>query len=336
MTTYKTSGQTIRPIYTKEDLNKIEAELERAGLFIEYRGHGGSYFRKLNPLPGQGFVEAPPHSQITRNFIDFKGERALNFAISKGWEQWFTPLIVSTRPFRGPNLSSDEAKINMASEIDSWESTAMCKTLFETLQKILPTNINKIIAFGLGQIGDVELISPMRIFDVQSHREHALVLTVARALNGRKGTNQENNVPVYLQDPAYTTVCKSVLSDTYGFKIIDGFGARGFTMVDENTLVMGHHPNYPLREIIADIARPAAMCWSPPNRELFENEPPRRKIYATDVDSVRVYEMLKEYEETPIPGFRSRKPFADHDNFQIEWMEEPFYDSVWYIRKQKT
>ncbi|KAI1662377.1 hypothetical protein F4813DRAFT_385091 [Daldinia decipiens] len=334
--TTKNPKQTIRPIYTKEDLNKIEAELERAGLFIEYRGRGGSYFRKLNPLPAQGLIEAPPHTQITRNSIDFKGERALNFAISQGREQWFTPFVVTTRPFRGPNLSSDEAIKHMESEIKSWESSAMCKTIFKTLQDILPTNINKIIAFGLGQIGDLELVSPIRMFDVQSYREHALLLTIARALNERKGTNQGSNVAVYLQDPAYTTVCKSVLSGTYGFRIINGFGARGFTMVDENTLVMGHHPSFPLREIIADIARPAAMCWPPPDPTRFQNVSQRHIIYASDVESVRVDEMLKEYEEVSFPGFRSKHPVPDHDHFQIEWMEEPFYDNVWYVRKPKA
>ncbi|KAI0113007.1 hypothetical protein F4814DRAFT_420304 [Daldinia grandis] len=300
MATYTTPRGTIQPIYTTGDLHKIEAELGRADLFIEYRGRGGSYFKKLNPLPRQGLVEAPPHSQVTRNVIDYKGERELDVAISRGREQWFTPMMVVTRPFRGPNLSSNEVIMNMETEIASWESTRMCESLFKTLQNVLPTNINKIIGFGLGSIGD-----------------------------------QGNKVAVYLQDPAYTSVCKGVLSGTYGFRIINGFGARGFTMVDENTIVMSHHPNYPLREIIADIARPAAVCWTPSNREGFAKQPPRGKILSSDVDSVRIDEMLKEYQETPIPGFRSKNPVPSHDDFQISWMEEPFYDSVWYIRKPK-
>ncbi|KAI0845829.1 hypothetical protein F5Y00DRAFT_265163 [Daldinia vernicosa] len=332
MTTHKTPEQILEPIYRKEDLIKIEEELKKDDLFIEYRGRGGSLFKKLNPLPRQGLVEAPPNYQVTRNFIEFEGERALDFAIKQGKEQWFTPLLVSTRPFRGPTLSSDEVITHMTREIESWESNPMCKTLFETLQKTLPDNIDKIIAFGSGSIGNLDLISPHRIADVQSCREHALLLTVARALNERNGiTNQKDGVAIYLQDPSYTSVCKSALK-TYGFQIVDGFGARGFTMVDENTLVVGHHPNYPLREIIADLARPAAMCWSPPTEPRFENAPPRRKVYATDVDSVRISKMLQEYKVIPIPGFRSKIPIPNHDDFQIEWMEEPCYDNVWYVR----
>ncbi|KAI1801475.1 hypothetical protein F4811DRAFT_555765 [Daldinia bambusicola] len=325
----RTSGGVNQPIFTKQVFLDLEAELERAGTHIEYTSRGGFKFKKVNPLPGQNLVDASPNSLVVRNFIEFRGERSLNFAISKGRDRWFTPVIVSTRPIHGPNITSSTTMTHMINEIQDWESNAICRSLSDTLKAILPTNINKIIAFGLGSIGNLYLNSPLRIFDIQSYREHAYVLTVARALNERRGAN-EGEVAVYLQDPSYTTVCKEVLIQTFGFNIIDGYGARGFAMVDENTLVLGHHPSFPLREVLADMTRPAAMCVPFTDQREFNDLPTRNKVILADIESTRVHRMLQEYEEVSIPG---ANPKTYPSQFKIAWMQEPFYDSKWYVRK---
>lgn len=36
---------------------------------------------------------------------------------------------------------------------------------------------------------------------------------------------------------------------------------NGFLEVNENTIVFSQFPNVPIRQIIADIARPAMMIW---------------------------------------------------------------------------
>ncbi|KAI1473039.1 uncharacterized protein F4812DRAFT_454858 [Daldinia caldariorum] len=326
MATPQTSGNVDRPIFTKQAFLDLEVELERAGPHIQYTGRNGSRFKKVNPLPGQGFVEAPPNSMVIRNFIEFKGERTLKFAKSKGWDQWFTPVIVSTRPIHGPNITASTAMTHMKNEIRDWESNEICRSLSNTLKAILPSTINKIIAFGLGAIGNLDLSSPFRIYDIQSYREHAYVLTIARALNEIKGAN-EDEVAIYLQDPTYTTVCREVLTGTFGFNIINGYGARGFAMVDENTLMLGHHPNFPLREIIADIARPAAMCVPFFDKESFDKLPTRNKVILADIPSARVHAMLQEYEEESIPGSYPKSSLPDLAEWRHEWMEEPFHDT---------
>ncbi|KAI1478155.1 hypothetical protein F4774DRAFT_426886 [Daldinia eschscholtzii] len=324
-----------QPIYAKQDFLNIEAELERAGSHIEYRGRAGWYFKKANPLPGQSLDDAAPNSMIVRNYIEFVGERALNVATANGWDQWLTPMVVSTKPIHGPNIDTHTAATYMTNEILDWESNPICTNLYNTLKGILPANIDKIVAFGIGRIGNVHLNSPDRLFDVQSFREYAYLLTVAKALNDRKAAGEEQ-VAIYVQDPTYTSVCKEVLSRDFGFHIIGGYGARGFAMVDENTLVAGHHPNFPLREIIADIARPAAMCWPFWGKHEFDRLPTRNKIIAADIETDRVRAMLEEYQEVPIPGTRSKNNTLGQSEWNIAWLEEPFYDSKWYVRKSKV
>ncbi|KAK6956794.1 hypothetical protein Daesc_002074 [Daldinia eschscholtzii] len=174
----------------------------------------------------------------------------------------------------------------------------------------------------------------MTLFDVQSFREYAYLLTVAKALNDRKAAGEEQ-VAIYLQDPTYTSVCKEVLSRDFGFRIISGYGAHGFAMVDENTLVAAHHPNFPLREIMADIARPAAMCWPFWGKDDFDRLPTRNKVIAADIETDRVRAMLKEYQDVPIPGTRPKNNTRQSE-FNIAWLEEPFHDSKWYVRKSKV
>ncbi|KAI8963207.1 hypothetical protein F5Y11DRAFT_365367 [Daldinia sp. FL1419] len=320
-----------QPIYRREDLLRIEEELNKAGSHIEYKSRHGVLFKRLNPLPGVGYIEVPPHHTATRNFITTGGEKELNHAAFESRAEWFTPLDVVPMQIHGPNLTAEEAIRYMDAEISKWESSAMCASFFEGIKQVLPRNAKKIVAFGLGPIGILHYDSDIRIQDIQSFREHAYVLTVARALSQRNGFR----VPIYVQDPSYTSVCKQVLPARYGIEVIGGWGARGFLLVDDETVVMNHHANYAMREIIASIARPAAMCWAPNRRrQLFEGTPTQR-AYARDVDSTFIDRMLEVYDLVAIPGLRPKVAYPDASYFRTDWMIEPFYDSVWYVRRQR-
>ncbi|KAI1406169.1 hypothetical protein F4819DRAFT_441827 [Hypoxylon fuscum] len=87
--------------------------------------------------------------------------------------------------------------------------------------------------------------------------EHIVVDRVAATI---QEMTKGKAVQVYFQDPGYTSVCKEILRELE-HEVIECFGARGFTMIDENTLVIAHCASFPIREIVADIARPLAMCW---------------------------------------------------------------------------
>lgn len=56
-----------------------------------------------------------------------------------------------------------------------------------------------------------------------------------------------------------TSVDRDVLADI-GFEMIDD--PRGWLEIDERSVVLSVAPNVPVKEIIADTARPAIVIWS--------------------------------------------------------------------------
>jgi len=70
----------------------------------------------------------------------------------------------------------------------------------------------------------------------------------------------------YAQDPDYTDIDREVLEQS-GITILDD--PQGFLEVDDSTAVLSFGANIPLRQVIADIARPAMMVW---DRNEFSDE----------------------------------------------------------------
>jgi hypothetical protein len=56
-----------------------------------------------------------------------------------------------------------------------------------------------------------------------------------------------------------TSVDREVLTDI-GFEMIDD--PRGWLEIDERSVVLSVAPNVPVKEIIADTARPAVVIWN--------------------------------------------------------------------------
>ncbi|POR35202.1 Uncharacterized protein TPAR_04632 [Tolypocladium paradoxum] len=176
------------------------------------------------------------------------------------------------------------------------------RQLEETLGKAtFPRHIDKIIGFGLGEMTSID--GPCGLIEEGRGRtcmQHALVLSLARLLEQKTGVKVECHV----QDPGYTRLCKEALA-AKGIKVAEP--ETGFLLVDEATLVFSVSPNVPVRQIIADVARPAAMIWHP-----VEEEEERREWrkdskgtwispHTTDPDSPRLREMVKGYTMLPFP-----------------------------------
>lgn len=66
------------------------------------------------------------------------------------------------------------------------------------------------------------------------------------------------------QDPAYTRVDKSVLEED-AIRCLDDPG--GFLDVDNLSVVISIAPDIPVRQVVADIARPTVMVWERVTRE---------------------------------------------------------------------
>ncbi|CAH0041332.1 unnamed protein product [Clonostachys rhizophaga] len=205
----------------------------------------------------------------------------------------------------------------------NWTKSKVCKELADTIAGIpnVASTIDKVVCFGLGAFsdsGDGEGKkdgesdgTPVR----RTMTQHAAALTMATEFGKRVG---KGPLKVYTQDPAYTDSEKQVLRD-HGIEVVGGSGALGFTYVDSDALVFSIAPNIPVRQIVADIARPAAMVWCTVEPEgvaspKWEVENFGGKWYSvapwsTDPDSPRTRELVDSYAVYKFP--RDERRFGD-------------------------
>lgn len=122
--------------------------------------------------------------------------------------------------------------------------------------------MEKVICFGLGDIcrKPPEWMKRQAGKDFQTHDaefvsdamlQHAIALAMRHICSGLAG----HRIPLLAQDPDYTEEGKKILMDS-GFSIVGEHGAGGFAEIDDGSLVFSGCVEAPLKQIIADIARP--------------------------------------------------------------------------------
>ncbi|KAK4183493.1 hypothetical protein QBC35DRAFT_542961 [Podospora australis] len=162
----------------------------------------------------------------------------------------------------------------------------------------MPT-IKKIEAFGCGSfVWDTDENTPCI-------RQHALALCLRDHFEEKQG----HKVQLFAQDPDYRRIDRQILKGKIaGFKILED--PWGFIEVDEETLVISIAPTAPIRQIVADIARPAMMIWCPvfkpddPDTAQINPQVPESKC---DPSTPRLRELLK--------GHREHRLTKDPDDF---------------------
>lgn len=137
----------------------------------------------------------------------------------------------------------------------SWLQSETCKKLQEYLCTADLPRIEKIVAFGLGDFSFHD--------DGSHHTQHAAIATLAGILKRRQSGH---SLQCYVQDPAYSDADKEFL-EKRGLVVLRD--PQAFLEVDETTLVFTASPNVPVRQVVADLARPAALLWetTPPTLE---------------------------------------------------------------------
>ncbi|KAL2128740.1 hypothetical protein VTI74DRAFT_8697 [Chaetomium olivicolor] len=87
----------------------------------------------------------------------------------------------------------------------------------------------------------------------------ALVLLLQQYLCKLQGMPELKYLEAYKQDPKYTTQDKKVLRQV---NLRPAQDLVGFLLIDERTLVIAISPTKPVRQVVADIAKPAVMLWT--------------------------------------------------------------------------
>ncbi|KAI0538791.1 hypothetical protein GGR58DRAFT_500765 [Xylaria digitata] len=145
---------------------------------------------------------------------------------------------------------------------------------------VLPSTINKIVCFGLDNdiIGNPSLSGgwwmprEKREDEVrqlnednkwessafETNSQHLAAVSIKEYLE----TNLEKKVRLLTQNPAYTQDTMAIIR-RQGFEIMGTSQIQGFLEVDENTVVISINPNTCVKEILADLARPAAFITAP-------------------------------------------------------------------------
>lgn len=145
-----------------------------------------------------------------------------------------------------------------------WQNSKTCKHLAALVQDILGTNtVKKVLCFGLGdfcrsapewlkrQHGSWDEDSEVKNV-MGSMIQHSMALTIAQLCCGDK------KLPLLAQDPDYTEVAEEILTKKE-FKIVGTHGAGGFAEIDEESIIISPFAAAPVKQIIADLARPALI-----------------------------------------------------------------------------
>jgi hypothetical protein len=157
-----------------------------------------------------------------------------------------------------PDLSDEEAEEFFKMSLAKWEASEQCTRLRSILASAkLPLGITKIVAFACGPFSRIIPEPHYCRGSIRSATQHALIFTLRDILS--KGSGEvPDEIKCYAQDPAYTAIDKSLLEKA-GVKVLND--PEAFLEVDELTVVLSFCPNVCVRQVVADIARPAMMIW---------------------------------------------------------------------------
>lgn len=147
---------------------------------------------------------------------------------------------------------------------DTWKQL---RTLIRALMlKNNPGNINKILGIGCGLISVDD--GDGGTFADRCTSQHASLLTM-RDTVCEFAKQCPDAIKCYIQDPAYTDVDRSVFSEA-GFIILED--PQAFLEVDDSTVVFSCAPNVLVRQLIAELARPAIMILNRVERNCNEQQ----------------------------------------------------------------
>lgn len=170
----------------------------------------------------------------------------------------------------------ENARFLFDAKQEQWDVSMTCKAFTSQFRQLLKgggkaRNVNKIICFGLGdmhvKVPDWWRIQNEALPEDQRQLEtsevegafvhHALALTmasVARSCADPEGSE----VRLLTQDPGYCHETREIVREL-GFEVVGIYGAGGFTEVDSESIVFSAYAKAPVKQMIADLARPVAI-----------------------------------------------------------------------------
>lgn len=210
--------------------------------------------------------------------------------------------------YEEPSLPANKVKDSLDTVMAEWDSSLHIQHLTDIFTTPGAPRITKIVAFALGSIAlDSRHPSP-----TESLHQHAMAIHLGRRLC----------CPVFLQDPVYMPL-EVTLFSSLGATILPN--PEGLLEMDDDTLVISIYPDVPIRQMVADIARPAAMIW---NRVTGDKMKMRHNW--TDPESGRLVKMMEGYRTWPLFEERDKEEAKGRGN---KWRYHTFGDLKVYVRR---
>jgi hypothetical protein len=160
--------------------------------------------------------------------------------------------------------SPESVRVAFKDGIKQWQGSPDCRRLRDLFDSMLPQTVNKVVAFACGTM-------TINYRQERTVMQHAMALTILDILQRRRPGKQQPDIRCFVQDPSYTDTDEEILGGA-GVTVVQD--PRGFLEVDDQTVVVSISPDIPIRQIIADIARPAVLIW---DKVMFEAEDAEHK-----------------------------------------------------------
>ncbi|KAI0886829.1 uncharacterized protein GGS22DRAFT_118217 [Annulohypoxylon maeteangense] len=288
-------------LWTKEALIRIEDQIKGDDINVRINGYVGE---------GQS-VQKETNSDQSKLRVQFHGYQELAFPpATKPDSTPYNTMSIKTIPY--------DYEDSLPSGVDwvwnncykgIWRGCPIMHLLYSTFMRIPLPPINKVVCFDLGPLA-VRWDDPSRKASRGIYR-HLAAMTLIEAMNKRFN----GGIHLYAQDPNYSPDCIRILSQK-GFEIVGTHGAAGLAKIDEQTLLFAPNPSFCLKEIVADIARPAVMVWNPVLTPEESDYKTKSKVpdslndntlisfhhrLPTDPDTPRVRALMQDYEKHFFP-----------------------------------
>ncbi|KAI2462819.1 hypothetical protein F4781DRAFT_172321 [Annulohypoxylon bovei var. microspora] len=294
------SGQKLWMGY---DLERVEYELVHYRTMPSFtiRRIDGSVVSIKNPMFGVSNPIWKPHVKFQHYWYLFKQtseNTLLGGAISPHSFPYYSYIIDwenrTYLDFVANEHTNLEFRFQQAKQ--RWEQSWSSGWLRDQLAALKGSRkITKVLCFGLGDMALRSRNDARTDFDTEdvfqdqkaSLNQHAVALTIVAAFRAETS----NDVEIFAQDPAYSETSKALL-ESVGVTIVGEHGAGGFSKIDCDSAVFFCYPAAPVRQIIADLARPALIIGNGDSHILNEDQ---TFPFSFDAESPRTREMWKEY-----------------------------------------
>lgn len=273
------------PFFTKSDIRDLASQIKVINSKIKHegpcRGKASVSIHQINGKTRNEAVSLCPPSVWTSKWSGTEPAQD-GTAITKSSEEtvkyqiWyrsyqallafghFAPLDIVSEGRKRDRLTKDlvpirehlpleDVRETLAEVITAWGASECCKQLRAGLQMVtwIPP-VTKIIAFACGSI------SRKNHDCSRSLKQHAFVLTIKNILESRRGSAAGGEIRCYVQDPVYNEIDRLVLLE-HGITVLED--PQAFLEVDDDSAVLSFASNVPVKQIVADISRPAMVAW---------------------------------------------------------------------------